>query len=562
MSSHEPTYSVASEEDALRKLRLSNVSETWRRTQRLFALIYLLFALVVFAWFNTNFETSPLEKKIDELEGALRVERLKPWDNFLRRTSSCFESYFDVFKSAQVVTHSQLKKRIEGYRAKNKEREWLIAQGLEAPYPVGKLESLLESKEHWEDCRYCAEQDTLASFLFRLHTYVFMYFLERINAQYEGRLEQFWAESDSINAYVDSVLCTFGARLDTLKKPLERLFRLRASPIWEMSRDRATLRGEYWDFDEYSRFDLAELASSLQRLNHVSWFKEEVNNHRQLLNRVQPVLESILGRAMAQVDDSSDAGERVSEQADLEAMLASHVFESPDLPDTIQLPDLFNMSYGYLADRPVDDSLLYTYFPDYRKCIENYHAEKVGAIRRLKNIQLEQRGFTRERIHLLGAQMSARSVFYFLPLAAIALYFLVYLLMRHLNRLLAFREIDAPKALYTPGLAAEVLKGPILFALGPNWLGQLLILFPGIGITVLLLDQLLLAGTRGVSVDWKIVVPLLLLQLILLGAVFRSAALLQKLARGRPLGSRQPAQDAQKPKIQDQKEDTNSSRNM
>ncbi|MGB2804594.1 MAG: hypothetical protein WBD64_06845 [Candidatus Zixiibacteriota bacterium] len=559
MLSRGPKHSAAADDDELLRLRLSNAFETLKRTQRLFALIYLLFAVVLYAWFYTIFETSPLEKKIDELEEALAVESLKPWDNFLRRTSSCYDSYFDIWRGVQVVTHSQLKKRIEDYKAWNKEGEWEIAQGLKAPYPVAKLENLLQSKEHWEDCRYCAQQDTLVSFLFRLHTYVFIYYVRRTNAQYEGRLEQFWAESDSINAYVDSVLGTFAARLDTLKQPLERLYQHGSSPIWATARPRTTLWSEYWDFDEYGRLDLADLASSLQILNHVSRFKHEVNEHRHLLNRVQPALESIMQRTMAQLGDSSVGQTGVSGQPDLRGILSSHLFESPDLPDTIQLPRLFQISYGYLADGLFSDSLLYAYFPGYRTCVENYRADKVGAIRTLRNMQLEQRGFAKQRIHLLGAEMSATSVFYFLPLAIIALYFLVYLLIRHLNLLLPFSDITAPNAPGRPELAAEVMKGPVLLALGPNLLARFLILFPGLGIALLLLLQLLLPEIRAVSADWRLVVPLVAVQLILLSAVSRSAALLQNLAKPLPLCTTPPAQETGRPDIQDQKEDSNSS---
>ena len=75
-------------------LRVDNIKSTQKSIQRLLSSIYVLFILVIIAWFASNFESTELSEKIDELDQALRIEELRRWDEYLYDIASCFDNYF------------------------------------------------------------------------------------------------------------------------------------------------------------------------------------------------------------------------------------------------------------------------------------------------------------------------------------------------------------------------------------------------------------------------------------------------------------------------------------
>jgi hypothetical protein len=546
VNSDQSGCSGARRDDELLNLRLSNVRETQKRIERLFGLMYLLFLLVMLTWYNINFEGSPLERDIERVEKALTIEMLRPWDNFLRRTASCFHSYFFGYSKNGVVTQSDLKGYIEYYESENKKQADLISLGLQRPWPVDKMKDLLDSEEQWQNCAFWARQDTLVSFLFSLHLYLERYWIERLSAYYDRSIEKFWAETDSVNAVVDSVLVSLAAKVDSLRKPLERPVTFGMHPIVSGLRNRATIWGENWSFNEYTRFDLNELLSTLQKLNHVSWFKKEVTKHRAILLRVQGDLDSILRRT-TKPDSLRFFREKTGIQFhELSTILSSRLFTPDDLPDSLQLPHLCSLAYGHLAATTIGDTLLEVYFPTYPQVLEEFNIDKVSGVKTLKNILVLQRGNAKQRIQLLGAEISSRSIFYFLPTICLALYLLAVLLMRHLCVLIRSGQDELWEKSHATTLPIEALKAPLLFTISLNWFGVFLILLPGFGTVGVLIDQMILAGGRGIVLNSYVVWLLTVSHVFVLIFVFKNARLLQKLAKGTGLHFPEILKDEQK----------------
>lgn len=530
MGSLESRFSGASPDDKWLNLRLSNISETWKRIQRLFGLIYLLFLLVALTWYNINFESSQLERDIERVEKALTIERLKPWDDFLERTASCFHFYFFGFGKGGVVTQSDLKNYIGYYESENRTQGDLISLGLQKALPVDKMKDLLDSEEHWQDCTFWAQQDTLVSYLLSLDYYLTMYFIQRLQAVYQDSLEDFYAGTHSINATVNSVLCSLGARIDSLKKPFEYSVRVGWNPFVGIT-IATTLWGRQGSFDDYSYFDLNGLLSKLQKLNHVSRFKKEVVNHRDLLLRVQGDLDDILTRTTIRDSIRFSREETDIRFHDLSTILRSPLLTLPDLPDSIQLPRISDLTYADLAAREIGDELLKVYFPDYLQVLKDYKGDKVGAVKMWRNFLVSQRGTAKQKIQLLGAEISSISIFYFLPLICWSLYVLTVLFMYHLRTLLQ-PDQDQCWAKSQVTLPIEALKAPLLFTVRPNCLGLLLILLPGVGTVLILIDQMISAGGRGIVLSRYFVLALILLYLVVIVCLWRSTVLLQKIGRG------------------------------
>jgi len=560
INSDQSGFSGETCDDNLLKLRLENVHETQKRIQRLFGLMYLLFLLVVLTWYNTNFEGSPLEKDIERVEKALTIEMLRPWDNFLRRTASCFHSYFFGYSKHGVVTQSDLKGYIEYYESENKKQADLISLGLQRPWPVDEMKDLLDSEEQWQNCAFWARQDTLVSFLFSLHLYLERYRIERLRAYYDRSIEKFWAETDSVNAPVDSVLVSLAAKIDSLRKPLERPVTFGMHPIVSGLRNWATIWGELWSFNEYTRFDLNDLLLTLQKLNHVSWFKKEVTKHRDILLRVQGDLDSILRRTTIP-DSLRFFREKTGIQFhELSTILSSGLLALHDLPDSVQLPHLCSLVYGHLADGIIGDTmLLEVYFPTYVQALEEFNIDKVSGVKTLQNILVSQRGNAKQKIQMLGAEISSRSIFYFLPTICLALYLLAVLLMRHLCVLIRVGQDELWEKSHATTLPIEALKAPLLFTVRPNWAGLLLILLPGFGTVGVLIDQMILAGGRGIVLNSYVVWLLILFYVIVLCFVFNNARLLQKLAKGTALHFPEILKDEQKSGTQKHAQGDNSS---
>lgn len=518
--------------DELLKQRISNVNETQKRIHRLFGLIYLLFFLIMLTWYNTNFESSPLERNIQRFHQALKIEMLRPLDDFLKRTASCFHSYFFGYGKHGIVTHDDLKEYIKYYESENRRIESFIRYGLERPWPVRKMKELIQSEDHWNDCAFWAKQDTLVSFLFSLHYYLQHYFLSRLQAQYDGKIEQFWTATDSINIVVDSALGSLATRIDSLGKPFERSVKIGWNPFVSDLTVRASLWGEHWSFDEYSKFDLNNLLCVLQKLNHVAWFKSEINRYKPLLFRVHGDLETILKQKII-LDNIVFSHEKTDiDFHRLSIILNSPLLTDPDLPDSIQLPQLCNLTYTTSTLTPISDELLKAYFPGYIRIIEEFNIDKVGGVKTLKNILVSQRGTVKQKIQLLGGEISSRSILYFLPFACFCFYLLALWLMRHLGVLLrSDQERAIPQAL-APSLRIELLKAPYFITLRPLWVNLIVIAIPALWIILILFDQMLTAGGRGIALN-PLIVWFLTVGYISVGFFIRREAIsLQQLAEG------------------------------
>jgi hypothetical protein len=524
--------SGASGDDNLGKLRLSNVSETQKRIQRLFSLVYLVFFLVMLTWYNTNFEGSRLEEDIERLDKALEIEMLKPWDDFLERTASCFHSYFFGYGKGGVVTRAELKQYIEYYDSENKKAMGLVPLGLQRPWPVDEMRDLLDSEQQWRDCAFWAEQDTLVSFLFSMDVYLTRYFFERQRALYDAAVEDFWADTDSINVVVDSVLCSLGAQIDTLKKPFEYAVKVGWNPfVGGATTFRRTVWGRHWSFDQYSYFDLNGLLSKLQKLNHISRFKEVVIKHRDALLRAAGDLDKMLTRTVTRDSIRFSPEETDIRFHDLYTILSSELLASPDLPDTTQPRQICDLKCAEPARKDLGDELLEVYFPTYLQVLRDYNIDKVGGVKMLRNLLVSQRGSAKQKIHLLGAEISSRSILYFLPFFCLGLYLLTLLFIHHLRDLLQSDQKGVQLVSERSALATEALKAPLLVLIRPIWLGLILVLLPGLGTVSILVDQTISAGGRGILLNTYFVCVLVFAYLVVLIYVWRYTILLHQVTR-------------------------------
>ena len=534
MMEEETGCSSGINDDKLLDLRLSNISETQKRILRLFSFIYLLFFLVMLTWYNTNFESSPLEKNIERLEKALTVEMLKPLDNFLERTASCFPSFFSRFNEAGVVNQTELKRYIELGDNENKKQISSVAVGSQEHWPVDKMKDLLDSEQHWQDCAFWACQDTLISYLFSLNTYLESYFVEKMQALSAHRLQTFWATTHSIDASADSFLVYLSVKMDSLSKPFEYEVQVGWNPFeGGPGMNRTTLWwGRSGTFDDYSSYDLGNLLLILQKLNHVSWFKQEVIRHRDKLLSMQGDLDSILS-SFTSPDSIRFSDEKTDIRFyDLSTILKSSLLRSDNLADSLLHPELCNLSYSKLTGLGLSDTLLDVYFPGYKQVLVDFNIVKVGGIKVLKNIFVSQRGTAKQKIQVLGAEISSRSILYFLPILCLFLYFIVFLLLRLFLDLLKPDQHGLWEETNLVSLQTEVLKVPLLITVRPSWIVSVLFLIPAFGTICILIDQMFFAGGRGIVLNMYIVSTLVVLQVIVMLRIRRYVSLLQKLVKG------------------------------
>jgi hypothetical protein len=440
---------------------------------------------LVLTWYNTNFESSDIEEQVTVLDEALKIEKLRPWDNFLQVSASCFHSYF-FGDEPGVVTKEDVQKYAQNLEAENKRRESFFLPGGSGPFPVNEVKSLLTSEDHWVYCKFWAQQETLVLYMTELRHCLIEYWFYKMDKLGSKKADSFWVSLSSITPYVDSILMEFGTKIESLYKPFEYPVSVQWDPFESRMWSNVNLWGPLKNFDEYTKFDLDAILLKLQKLNHLSRFKRELLNNQKVLSHSKADLEKIF---------------RSGSAFKLDKIINSELLKSSDLPDSIQLPSISNLVVGRAAIPPVGtDSFLSAYFPAYVKVLEDYKIDKVEGVKTLRNILASQKGNAKQKVQTLGVEISSKSIFYFLPALTFCFYFFVAILMWKLYNGLknnwSFSEItDETK------LKKEVTNSPSFIVITPKWVSFLLLLVPGVSIIATLLIQFIIQEKTGLIMN-------------------------------------------------------------
>lgn len=476
----------------LRELRIDNIHNCQKKIQRLLSLIYVLFILTLVAWFSSNFESTELSDKIDELNRALKIEELKPWDDYSYKIASCFDKYFFGF-DGRLVDKQRFKEYIDYYKKQNEELSPFIDAGEQGRYPIDKLNDIYDSDEHWSLFRFWSQQDTLVSYLFSLEYILSRYFRLRLSAIYDTGLQPFLDDFEKINLYVDSALVTLWAKIDSIKEPFSYAIRVGWNPFLQGEDHNFAMWGRWKEFDEYSYFDIEERIDFLHRLNKISLFKEVFKENRQLLEHIRSDLEEIV---LGGVNTDSVRFSRKDSDIkfhNLEKIFSSQLWKLKELPDSIQKKRILNLgieykSIGYRGFRESLDA----FYPEFITTLDKYKLDRISGIKSLKNILKTQQSFGQQRLQAFGVEVSYYTVLLILPAIVLGLYILSVIFVYHLNRITS----DETYCIRTEE-TWELGNAPLIIMLRPTFLAIVLTNLPGALIAIIVIDQLGIFGNKS-----------------------------------------------------------------
>ena len=500
-----PSAHESSHPDSLVELRRQNVRDTLTRIQRSLSLAYILSVLLFIAWFSSNFEHTELSDQISHLEGALEINSLKNWDDYFYEVSSCFDKFYFGF-SGRLVSKEKLAEYIDHYSAENERLSRFVDRGQQGHYPIDRLRALLESDEHWYQCRFWAQRDSLVSFLFSLDYYLSRYFMQRWNALYGDGLDSFIDKYESINDVSDSTLVVLLATLDSLKKPFIYAVDVGRNPFVQFDDASISMRGRWQEFGDYSVYTINERIAILHRLNIITYFRSVFQCHKQLLEKVQPDLEGIV---LSGTDGGSIRFSREETDItffDLMSILRSDLWDVVDLPDSIQPKHILDLSlWNRRRSSSADLGQIRTFFPVFSEALEEYNLDRVSGIETLLEVLRSQRQFGSQKLQAFGAEISYNTVVLVLPGIVLGLCFLAMIFTLHLLRLFA-SPLGSGVAVSQAELT-ELMKAPVLLTMTPRWLGILLTVLPGLIASFVVFDQVGVVGFRSpfVSVSYCII---------------------------------------------------------
>lgn len=475
-----------------RVLRIDNIQSTQKRIQRLFSTIYILFILIIVAWFSSNFESTELSDKIDELNGALSIEELRAWDNYLYEVSSCFDKFFLGF-SGKLVDRDKFQSYIDRYSKKNEKHADFIDAGQQGRYPIDKLTKLYSSDEHWEHFRFWSQQDTLVSYLFSLNYILEHYMMKRWDAVYSYGLPTYLDSLESINLSADSSIVQLYIDVDSLKNPFEYAVRVGWNPFIQSDNNIIYMWDRWCNFDDYSVFDIESIIDILHRLNIITNFKSTFDDNRKLLKLVGSDLERL---ALENVNIDSIKFSR--EDSDirffqLDKMHNSKLWKRSNLSDSIQINEIYNLSIEYdnISPRDLKGSLK-AFYPKFLDVLDKYSLDRVSGIRSLKTILETQEKFGQQRLQAFGVEISYYTVLLIIPAIVLALYILAYFFIYHLHKI-----TTQVHDIITEQEINEFSNAPLIIMLKPMMLSITLSIIPGVIIGFIVMDQIGMIGNKS-----------------------------------------------------------------
>lgn len=499
-------------DSSVRTERFSNIAETRKRLERIFASLYLASLIVLFAWFDIFVNPTQLSAHIQALDRALVVDSLKPWDDYLYGVASCFPAFYFSDQGA-IVDPDRLKEYISAFEKENDRlADMWSSRGL-AGYRIDEMKRLLTSAEHWKDCEFWARQDTLVSYLFSTAYLLDCYYMARTEAVLNGRFDAFLNRYPELNRYVDSTLCQLRVDIDSVRTPFDYSVMVGWNPFLEGLSINMSMWGRQKSFDDYTSLDLADRAAILHRLQIIGRFGECFMRSKAILERVRETLKKTA--ASEKPFDSVSFSREKSNIAfvDLSRILASSIWNKSALPETLSVPRLLNLKLEVQNTYPrnqwaVFDSL----FPDFALASKRYRIDKVGGLRQMRELLRSEELSVHRRVSAFGATVSYNALMIVMPAIIISLYLFGLFVLQHLNRIL--RQSVKDGVLGSDTSFREISNAPSLLFLRPRALSLLLISFPGLIAAAIYTDQL---GILGPAIGGTTLVQVVGMDMILLG---------------------------------------------